>query len=367
MRVVHLVIGGEVGGGQAIALRLAQAARERGHETSVVSPSPGPFLELVEAAGIRAEVVPLGRAARLDGVRLLARRLRAERAELLHTHTLFAGNLLGRLAARLAGVPVLAHMHTENYFRRQAVVEPAQRALDNATARLCRRIVAVSESTRRALEAQGYPGERLVVVHNGVDLPDGAGGGLRGELGIDPDAFVVGHIGRLSPYKGQRELLEALATLPADVHAVLIGIDHESGGSYRQLLETEAARLGLGSRVHFVGYREQAGDLIADFDLLALPSWIEGLPLVVLEAMARAKPVVASRVGGLPELVAEGSTGLLVPPRDVAALAAALAGLTGDRERARRLGEAGRARVVAEFSAQAMADRFLEIYDELAA
>jgi glycosyltransferase involved in cell wall biosynthesis len=366
MKVVHLVIGGEVGGGQSIALRLAAAAGERGHDALVVSPSPGPFLELVEQAGFESRVVPLARAADLAGARRLARLLRAEGADLLHTHTMFSGNVLARLAARAARVPPLAHMHTEGYFRSGTLARRAQRALDNATARLCARIVAVSESTRAALEEQGYPRDRLVVVRNGIDLPAPEERGLREELGVPGDAFLVACIGRLSPYKGQLELLEALERAPG-VHAVLIGLDHQTGGAYRERLEADAHRLGVNGRVRFAGYRPGAAALLADCDALALPSWIEGLPLVALEAMARRKPVVATAVGGTPELVADGETGLLVPPRDVGALAAALSALAADRARAARMGEAGHERVAREFSARAMADRILEIYDELAA
>src|SRR5213078_762420 len=147
----------------------------------------------------------------------------------------------------------------------------------------------------------------------------------------------------------------------------LVGEDLEGGGAFRTELEREAEREGAAGRVLFTGYREDAPALIARFDVLALPSTIEGLPLVILEAMARGRPVVATPVGGTPELVVDGETGLLVPPRDPAALAAALQRVLEDRDLADRLGEAGRRRVSERFTLEGMTRRMLELYDEVAA
>jgi glycosyltransferase involved in cell wall biosynthesis len=146
---------------------------------------------------------------------------------------------------------------------------------------------------------------------------------------------------------------------------LLVGDDLEAGGAFRAGLEDEAERLGVRERVVFAGYRPDATALLAELDVFVLPSWVEGLPIVVLEAMAQRKPVVATPVGGTPELVADGETGLLVPPRDPEALAAALRRLLEDPDLARRLGEAGRARVAERFTAAQQTRRVLELYDEL--
>jgi glycosyltransferase involved in cell wall biosynthesis len=146
---------------------------------------------------------------------------------------------------------------------------------------------------------------------------------------------------------------------------VLVGLDLEQGGSYQRELERTAERAGVRDRVVFAGARDDAGSLLAELDVLALPSWTEGLPLVVLEAMARRRPVVATPVGGTPEIVVDGETGLLVPPRDPRALAAALRRLLDDPQLRERMGEAGFARVRERFSADAMTERMLAIYDEV--
>jgi glycosyltransferase involved in cell wall biosynthesis len=356
VKIVHVLISGEVAGGQVVALQLARAARERGDEVELVVSRAGPVGE----EGFRTHVADLNRLFRADAVLRLRSVLRG--ADVVHTHTLAAANVLARVAARSAGVPVLSHLHIENRFR--PATEPVLRRLDNATARSAR-LVAVSHDTKRAYEAQGYPRGRIEVVHNGVEPAPAANGSIRAELGLE-GVPLIGEVARLCDVKGQRELIAALAHVP-DARLVLVGDDLEQGGAFREGLERDAERAGVRDRVVFTGYRPDARAVVAELDVLALPSWTEGLPLVVLEAMASARAVVATPVGGTPELVQDGETGLLVPPRDPDALAAALRRLLADADLRRRLGEAGERRVRAEFTLDAMCARVLAIYDELAA
>jgi glycosyltransferase involved in cell wall biosynthesis len=361
MRIVHLVIGGEIAGGQLVALQLAHGARDRGDVVSFVSPADGPFAARAREEGFAVDVADVGRTYRIDGVLRLARLLRRERADVLHTHTLAAANVLSRTAGRLAPVPVVSHLHIANHFR------PATRVLlanlDNATARFAAALVAVSEDTRRAYDEQGYP-QRIRVVYNGVAATSADPNGLRNELSIPVDAPLVAEVGRLCDVKGQRELIDAVARLPG-AHAVFVGADLEQGGAYERALRTRAEQLGVADRVVFAGFRDDAARVVAAADVFALPSWTEGLPLVVLEAMALGRPVVATTVGGTPELVADGETGLLVPPRDVEALTAALKRVLDDDGLRRRLGEAGRRRVAEHFSSEAMTREILAVYDEV--
>ena len=361
MKVVHLVIDGEMAGGQLVALALSKAARERGYEVAFVAPTEGDFVQLAEREGFRVLVVPLGGALDVRSVRRLAAVLRAERAEVLHTHAHFSLNVLGRVAARFAGARVIAHMHAENVFRPGRLAAKAQVRLDSATARLCARIIAVSEATAASLVRQGYPAGRMTVVHNGIDPP----------LPVEPHrpveapegAPLLLQVGRLARGKGQHELIEALARLEHDdAVAILVGKDLETGGAYERELESLATALGVRERVVFAGYRSDVPALLAASDVLVLPSEIEGLPLTVLEAMAATRPVVATRVGGTAEAVVDGETGLLVPPGDIDALARALDAVLGDSDLARRLGEAGRRRVEERFSSAAMSELVLDAY-----
>jgi glycosyltransferase involved in cell wall biosynthesis len=361
VRIVHLVIGGDVAGGQLVALELARAARERGDLVSFAAPEDGSFMALARDEGFETTLVELQRSYRLDGAVQLARLLRLERADVLHTHTLAAANALSRVAGRFARVPVVSHLHIANHFRASTRLLVA--GLDNATARSAAALVAVSEGTKRAYEEQGYP-HRIRVIYNGVESRPADADGVRDELAIPSDAPLVAEVGRLCDVKGQRELIDALAQVP-EARAVFVGADVEQGGAYERTLRRRAEDAGVADRVVFAGYRQDAGRIIAAADVLALPSWTEGLPLVVLEAMALGRPVVATRVGGTPELVGDGETGVLVPPRDVGALAEALQRLLGDEPLRRRLGEAGRKRVDERFSAERMAREVLEVYDEV--
>jgi glycosyltransferase involved in cell wall biosynthesis len=251
-------------------------------------------------------------------------------------------------------------MHIENAFRAGAAARRAQVAVDNGTARLCTWIVAVSDATRAALVAQGYPAERTITVRNGIDVGDAA---APAAIAPAPSGPVLLEVGRLCDVKGQRDLIAAVPRLGRDdVTLLLVGEDIETGGAYRRMLEREAFDLGVGDRVRFLGRRDDVPALLAAADALVLPSSIEGLPLVVLEAMAAQRPVVATAVGGTPEAVVDGETGLLVPPGDVDALARAVDSLLADPERARRLGEAGARRVRERFDADAAAQRVLGLY-----
>lgn len=355
MKVVHVVLSGDVAGGQMVALRLARATRNAGHEVALVSPTPGPFLDRVAEAGLPGFVVPLGGALDLCALLRLTRVLRREHPDVVHTHGHFSVNILARIAGRLAGARVLAHMHIENAFR-DGRGRRLQILLDNLTARLCFVLVAVSDSTRRALLSQGYPAGRVVTIHNGVE-PAGE---------VEPVALapspVVLEVARLAEVKGQADLLAALSRLERGT-VVLAGADIEGDGAYERLLRREAARLGVSARVVFAGHRDDVAALIAGCDVFCLPSLAEGLPLGVLDAMARGRPVVATAVGGTPEVVVDGETGFLVPPGDVEALADSLDRLLTDESLRRRAGEAGRARVEREFSADVAAARVLGLYE----
>jgi glycosyltransferase involved in cell wall biosynthesis len=357
--IVHLVIGGEVAGGQIVAARLARAAREAGHRVSFLSPGKGAFVDRMRAEGYEVDVLRLGGALDVRALLRLRRALRRRGADVLHTHVHFSLNVLGRLAGRLAGAAVVSHVHIENVFRADGLGRPAQRALDRATARLCARILAVSEATRDAVVADGYPRSRIEVVPNGVDLVRAEPERLEG---LPLDTPVVIEVARLAPVKGQRELIRALARVPEAV-LVLVGVAFESDGAYRDELAQEARAAGVDGRVVFAGYRPDAQALVAGADVFVLPSHAEGMPITILEAMAQERPVVATRVGGSAEVVVDGETGLLVPPGDEEALAAALQDLLGDAELRRRLGTAGRRRVEEHFSAEEMAARVLAVYD----
>jgi glycosyltransferase involved in cell wall biosynthesis len=235
------------------------------------------------------------------------------------------------------------------------------------------KLVAVSGDIQRLLESQGLGPVRLIP--NGIDLNRAAGGERRRgrtSLGLPESALVIGTVGNLYPVKGHRVLLEAAAKVSAPVHVVIAGRGGEEEG-----LRRLAASLGIGSRVHLLGFRDDVPDLLAAADIYALPSFSEGQSLALLEAMAAGKPIVATAVGGNAEVLggegmgmdaarsrSAGPAGVLVPAGDADLLARALDGLLTDPNLARELGDAARARARREFSAEVMTSRYQALYDE---
>jgi glycosyltransferase involved in cell wall biosynthesis len=229
---------------------------------------------------------------------------------------------------------------------------------------LATRVVAVSEALGKRLP--GIAQRKMRVIPNAVapaELNDTNGRDVRRDLGIPGEALVVGVVGRLSPEKGQifflRALVQTRRSVPNAV-GILVG-----AGQDRAMLEAEAAQLGLAAAVFFTGHVSGVGDYYRAMDLVVLPSLSEGMPNVALEAMMFGKPVVASRVGGVPEVVVEGETGFMVKAGDEDALALALIRMLASPSRMQAMGEGGRRRVLENFSPKVRVERLLALYNEL--
>jgi len=370
MRVVYTVLNGHLAGGQVICGEVMLATRNAGHEVLLVTPSLGEFTDLLKPESVPIVQLPMARTYHLHRAWQFARLLKAWRADLVHCHSAVTGSILARLGAKMAGVPCLNHVHIENKFSDLPWIRTIQVWLDNLTACFADEIVAISEHTRRSLIGQGLPSHKIRVIRNGISVVADANGKAanraRAVLGIEGAGPVVGTVARLCPVKGQREYILAAQQIrnefPEAMFAI-IGEDIEFDGYYRHELERLARHLGLDDRVQFFGFRRDAAQLIHGFDVFVLPSWIEGLPVTVLEAMAAGKPVVATSVGGVPELVVEGETGLLVPPRDPERLAEAIAELLHHPDVARRMGTNGCARVREHFSQSEMLKQVMALYE----
>ena len=256
--------------------------------------------------------------------------------------------------AKLARVKLLVHLHSLYLRRSRAVLG----------LRWADRLVGVAGPVLAGPRADGVPERKLLVIHNGIDtdrLHRAAAADLRAELGLPDGALVIGTVGSLIARKGHDLALRALARQEAAVHLCIAG-----DGPDRAALQALADTLGIAPRVHFLGYRPDPAPLYRAADLILLASRGEALPLVLLEAGSFALPVVATDVGGVREMVSDGETGLVVPPDDIPALAAALTRLIGSAGERRRQGEAARARVAQAFSVARMAARFQDLYATLA-
>jgi glycosyltransferase involved in cell wall biosynthesis len=348
----------EVGGAQTYVASLLPALVPR-FDVAVAASGSGPLREAVEAAGarfvalrrVRREVNPVHDVA---GLVELVQLVRRERPDVLHASSSKAG-VLGRAAAALTRVPV--RIFTVHGWAFAAESRPRSRLYrwaDRLVAPLTSVTICVSERERRAGLAAGTcsPG-RTVVIPNGVDVARAR----RARPG-DPGPLRVLAVGRLRAPKDFRTLVRAVAALEPDVCRVLVAGE----GPDRPLLAAEIDALGLRGRVVLAGERHDVARLLAYAHVFVLPSRSEGHPVSVLEAMAAGVPVVASRVGGIPEQVADGETGLLVEPGDVDGLAAALRRLAADPALRRRLGEAGRARAEEAFDLPAFRRAHLEVY-----
>jgi glycosyltransferase involved in cell wall biosynthesis len=328
-------------------------------------------IEELDAAGV--EFIGLKRDSRFDlrPWRRLVREMRERRFDVLHSHKI-GSNIWGALIAPRAKVPVfIAHEHTWSFEGKRV-----RRFLDRELiARRADAFVAVSEEDRRKMhEIEGIPLEKLRFIPNGIPMPDRgpSQGDLRAELGIAADQPVIGTVATLRPQKALDVLVRATVPLAARFPSLRVLIaGGQAGGEAkthdpeREALEALARELGVGEQVVMLGHRSDVPDVLDALDVAVLSSDFEGSPLSVMEYMEAAKPVVSTRVGGLPDLVEEGVTGLLVEPQDPQGLADAVSSLLADPERAAAMGRAGRERQRTEFSLAGTTRHVEALYEEL--
>lgn len=358
MRVGFVLLDAQITGGQVVAEALMLGLMESGHHAVAVFPSGGPMVERLRSAGVEVRIVPLSRSYRLGEAAGLGRVVKAAGVELVDAHTLYVGNQLAAVACRLVRLPLVVHSHIDERYHGSPVIAAAQRAAGRVARPRATTFVAVSSYLRDLLLAQGVDPGRVVVIHNGVRL------GERIAPSERPGLRVV-CAARLAQVKGQAILLEALHRADPRISVDFVGEDLEQGGAYRTQLQRRAADLGLAARVRFLGIRSDLPDLIRAADALVLPSFAEGFPLVALEAMAEARAVIATSVGGTPEAVLDGETGLLVSPGDPDGLAGALDRLSADPDLRASMGDAGYARVARLFTTERMVSRTLVFYEDV--
>jgi glycosyltransferase involved in cell wall biosynthesis len=278
------------------------------------------------------------------------------RVDVLHTHG-YKADLYGCAAAWGRGVGLVATCHNWPHpsWKMQAYA-----VIDRLFLRTFDRVVVLSETIAGTLRRSGLPQRKLQTIANGVEVERFR----EAQPSLKNGESIVGFVGRLVPGKGVDILLRAAPRIFSrhpNSRFVLVG-----DGPCRQELQSLAAQLGIAARVLFAGVREDMPQVYGSIDLLVLPSLCEAMPMCVLEAMAAGKPVIATRVGAVPQLIDQDQTGLLIEPGDVAGLSAAVLKLLKDPERARQLGEKGRVRTIEQFSADSMARRYLQLYSEVA-
>ncbi len=366
VRVGYCIDSFDVGGTELNALRTLEALDRQRFEVTVFHfRESGPLRARYEALGVDLVHVPIGplyapRTA-LQGWRFLGM-LRRRHIELVHTHDVYT-NIFAAPWARLAGCRFLAARRWLD-----DVPRPGLMVLNRWSYRFAHRILVNSAMTARALiEREGVPRSRVVEMPNFLEeraflraAPEVRASRLR-EWGVPPDAYVVGSVARLAPVKNLAMLVRAVARLPAQVHLVLIG-----DGPSRAALEALARELRLEGRVHFTGQLLETLNLHQFFDVSVLCSRSEGFPNSVIEALAAGCPVIATPVGGVPEVIAHRQTGLLVPLDAVEALATGLAELRRDARLVAELRAAGLAAVRLRYHQSAVIAQLEALYGALA-
>ena len=360
MKVAHIIETPGTGGAENVLIDIATRLPAAFTSVGVMMCDSWTGNELAKR-GIPVTVMPLRKSFDFGWPLRFARFLSAEKIDVVQSHE-FTANVYATAGARLAGVPIVCTTHGKNYWPHALY----RRAAYRWVARNARAFVAVSTDLGDfATRTLGIPGRRVRVIRNGIDLEryrrdEVARARLRAEIGIRGDQSLLLACGELSEVKGHEWLIRAAPRLISRHPGVLIAIAGE--GALREKLQALAVELGVAGNIRFLGFRRDVPQLLSAADVFVMPSLSEGLPLAILESMAAMTPVVATRVGGMPELIRPGETGWLVAPADAAelgdVLATAISDAPGRQQRAARALEL----CAREYGLQATIDCYAALY-----
>jgi len=363
--VCHLLPALPAHGAEQLLLDIVRKMdRERFSLSVCLISERGPLVGEFEALGIPVTFIPKKGRKDLSVVFRLASFWREKKFDIVHTH-LFTADLWGRLAGLLSRVPIVSTSHTTS----DPNIGRLGRWLDRILDRRNTAVICVSDAVRKyRIEEAGFDPKKLHLVENGIDLDRFEASVPRekvlGRLGVDPKRRWIAIVGRLVPLKGHRYLIEALSLLAGKFPEAGILVVGE--GECEADLKSRAALLGLEDRVVFLGLRRDVPEILRAADILAMPSSREGLPIVLLEAMAAGLPVVVTRVGGIPEVVEEGKTGFFVT-QEPASIASALGRLLENPDLAGALGKNGRTLAEERYDIRKVARRYENLYRSLLA
>jgi glycosyltransferase involved in cell wall biosynthesis len=364
MNILHLICSGGFYGAESVLVLLARALEKIGCRCmiGVFRDGRASHMEVADQArtqGMTVEEIPCGGRVDWNAVHHIRRLFDKYEINVLHTHG-YKADMYGFAAARPLRRVLVATFHGQ--IRNQLSLR-TYATLDRAILRRFDRVAAVSDELAAILISSGVKQSKVAAIPNGIDLErfGGAKPVLRDEI-CDNAGNLVGMVARLDPGKGADVLLRAAPLVLAELlgtRFVLIG-----GGPARRELEALAGRLGIAQNVIFAGVRRDMPEVYASLDVIALPSRNEGMPMCLLEAMAASRPVVATAVGSIPKLVLPGQTGLLIAPDDPGDLARKIVQVLSDPRRARIMAENGRQHIVRQYSAAAMANNYVRLYEE---
>lgn len=364
-RVLQVIGGGEIGGAERHVLGLLTGLSAYGYDSSLICLCAGPFCEKAAESGINSITIEMKGKLDITKIAPLREYMRRERIDIVHTHGVRA-NLVARKAAKALRLPVVTTFHSaiaHDYSSRAAAMMAG--FITRVTNRYTDEFIAISDSIRSDALRMRIDPAKVVTIYNGIDFngtPQDARKTWRRSFGIDDQASVVGVVARLHEVKGHVYLLEAIKKIITDFPGIRLVFVGE--GPYREVIEAKIKQLGLGEYIIMTGFIENLSGIYQSFDVACLPSLMEGMGITLLEAMYEGTPVVASRVGGIPELIRDGVDGVLVEPANPTKLAEALKQVLGDAEMCKQIAASAKLRAE-QFSRPAMLRATANIYDKL--
>jgi glycosyltransferase involved in cell wall biosynthesis len=377
MKIAHVMMGFDEGGARTFMLDLAAESRRRGHDVHVVGYHEAQMVVYARDHGLPFHCASRGVKLDLVGPMLRTRRLfRHLKPDVVHTHTYFP-HIVARPAARLAGVPaVVSSIHTNLSKGRGlsgAGGMPLRRTLVPilvaATDRFADRLFVVSRDIEKEYVRRGVPQHKVFYLHTGVHAERFAADvdreAVKRELGIDRDACVVGTVGSLIPRKRVDLIINLAVQLRSELPNIVVLVVGD--GPERSNLERLADDLGVAQKVRFVGARNDVQRILPAMDVFVLASTMEGTARVLMEAMASGTPCVATAVGGTPDIMTDGESGLLVPPGDGGALADAVAKLAANDDLRKTIARTARRRAHQDFDVMKIIRTVLDSYEEILA
>lgn len=346
----------------------------------VVLPNKGPLLDNLEKSGIKTKLINISILNRkhtisevisffihfIPGILSVARSIKKHNIVMVHSNTCHV--FAGAIGAKIMGIPHIWHIH-----ERDISPHSLRKMLVRIVLFLSEKVITVSEENRKRFFGSRHSSAKIAVISGGVDLSklneSVSGQRIKDEFNIGDDTKLVGMVGRITPWKGQIYFLEATSKVikshPNTKFLVVGDTDLQFREHYKRDLLVSARKLGISQRTIFTGFREDIPELLAALDILVLPS-IEPEPfgLVLAEAMAMSKPVIATLIGGPLEIIEDGKTGILVPPRDSSKLAEAICELLGNESKRAEMGRNGRKRVESRYTWSNTIQRIEAIYRE---
>lgn len=368
INVLHLIDTDRVSGPGKTIMESARSLHDTEFRVTIAAHNFGkehknPYLDQVNAQGFDQVLIPIRNQYDPEVVTRLIRVLKEKRIDIVHTHG-YKSDLFGLIAARLCGIKAVSTVHgwIQNNLRAKLYVR-----MDKFLLRWFDRVIAVSDRIREALLQAGIPGRKLVTIHNAINLerysPDLGSDILRKQYGLSSRNNLIGTIGRLSPEKGQKDFLDAAKLTLNHVNGCYFFVIGE--GSDNKYLTNYAKLLGIETRVKFTGHRSDMIDVYKSIDIIVNPSYTEGLPNVVLEAMAMNRPVIATPVGGVPEIIFHGKTGLLVEQKSPNELANSVRFLLENPNQREQIIRSARVLIERQFSFHQRMEKIKSLYHEL--